>query len=369
MHSNAISALPVLAAIAGQAQAFNSHRHAHDQAEKRGLVWETVFQTVYVTNHQAAPAAQTQYFANSPPVVTSTVVVQAAAAQPTPQAPAAQPAANAGLNVGVNLGDLLPGNTKTAGSSKPQATGSSGSTGFAKRGIAYNDANLANSFSEQCVGCGWLYNWGSSAPGITGNKNFIPMLWGDLPVHTTNWDQDAEAAIANGAKHFFSFNEPDMPSQANMSPAAAAAAHAKYMSKYSGKVQVGAPSVSNSGQAGQGLDWLKQFMTACASTDGCEVDFCNVHWYSQAQYSDTLFSHLKDANDACGGKPVWLTEFAPIDSDNEISSFMNSVIPKLEALDYLAGYAYFMVADNNLMTSSSLSSIGNVYASIKSLFA
>lgn len=365
MHSNAISALPVLAAIAGQAQAFNSHRHAHDQAEKRGIVWETVFETVYVTNHQEAPAAKTQYFANNNPVVTSTVVVQNAPAQATPQAPAPKPADNAGINVGIDLGDLLPG-TK-----KPKPTGSAGgSTGFAKRGIAYNDPNLAKSFGDVCQdNCGWFYNWGSSSGGISGKKNFIPTLWGDLPVHTGHWDQDAEAAIADGCQQFFSFNEPDMPSQANMSPGAAAAAHAKYMSKYAGKVKIGAPSVSNSGQAGQGLDWLKQFMAACDGIDGCQVDFCNVHWYSQAQYSDTLFTHLKDANDVCGGKPVWLTEFAPIDSDNQISSFMNDVIPKLEALDYLDGYAYFMVADSKLMSASALSSIGNIYASIKSLFA
>ena len=384
MHANAITALPVLAAIAGQAQAFNSHRHAHDQVEKRGIVWETVYETVYVTDHGNVQPAKTEFVANKAPVVTSTVVAQnqPAEEQPAPpaetpapppaapttlvQAPKPKPQDNGGI-IGDLVGDILPGQTKTT----PNKPASTGSLGFAKRGVAYNDANMANAFASTCgKNCGWTYNWGSSAPNLNTDKEFIPMLWGDLPVHTSHWDQDAQTAIQNGAKAFFSFNEPDMISQANMSPGAAAAAHGKYMSKYADQVLIGSPSVTNSGSKDQGIDWLKQFMSACDATQGCQVDFCNVHWYSEAQYSESLFTHLEAAKNACGGKPVWLTEFAPVNSDNQISSFMNDVIPRLEKLDYLDGYAYFMVADSKLMSSgSALSSIGNIYASISSLFS
>jgi hypothetical protein len=378
MHANAITALPVLAAIVGQAQAFNSHRHAHDQAEKRGVVWETVYETVYVTHHAQVQPAKTEFVANKAPVVTSTVVAQPPAppaqappaeappAAPTTLVQAPKPKGN-GLVDDLGLGDLFPGKTKTT----PNKPASTGSLGFAKRGIAYNDANMANAFASTCnKNCGWTYNWGSSAPGLNTDAKFIPMLWGDLPVHTSHWDQDAEAAIQNGAKAFFSFNEPDMPSQSNMSPGAAAAAHAKYMGKYGDRVLIGSPSVTNSGSQNQGIDWLKQFMSACDATQGCQVDFCNVHWYSEAQYSETLFSHLDAARDACGDKPIWLTEFAPINSDSQVNNFMNDVIPRLEKLDYLDGYAYFMVADSKLMSSgSALSGIGNIYASITSLFS
>lgn len=364
-------ALPLAASLLQQATAFSLHRHQHAVDKRQdNVVWHTVFETVYVTAGHESPAETPNFVADSAPAQ-QTVTVQAAPA-PAPaaananaqDAPAPAPttlatAVKPALTL-PSIGDLLP--TKSTDSSSPSSTGAALS---GKRGIAYNDANMANSFKKECPTCDWAYNWGSSSAGLDSSINFIPLLWGDLPVHTNNWDKDAEAALAKGAKALLSFNEPDMPTQANMSPAAAAAAHAKYFSKYAGRAQIGSPAVSNSGQAGQGVKWLKEFMASCDGSSNCPVDFCVVHWYSEAQFSDTLFDHLKEAKDACNGKPVWLTEFAPFGSDDQISGFMKEVIPKLEALDYLHAYSYFMVAENQLMKSNSLlSTIGNVYASL-----
>ncbi|EGX93383.1 Glycoside hydrolase [Cordyceps militaris CM01] len=351
MFSKVAVALPLAASLLEQVNAFSFHRHQHAAEKRDNVVWHTVYTTVYVTaGVDDAPAQTAQAFVQDSKPSAAPPAVTVVPSQP----PAAAPPAQTTLSTAV----------------KPvitQASIPSGAVVSSKQGIAYNDVSMANAFKQGCSakGCKWAYNWGSSAPGLDSSVQYIPMLWGDLPVHTSHWDADAEAAIANGAKALLSFNEPDMPSQANMDAGAAAAAHAKYFSKYKGRAQIGSPAVSNSGQAGQGVAWLKSFVSACNANSDCHFDFCAVHWYSEAQYADTLFDHLKAATEACDNKPVWLTEFAPFGSDDQISSFMTTVLPKLESLDYLHAYSYFMVAQNQLMSSSTaLSTIGKVYAAI-----
>ncbi|UKZ54679.1 hypothetical protein TrVGV298_008491 [Trichoderma virens] len=219
-----------------------------------------------------------------------------------------------------------------------------------------------------CEKCHWAYNWGFWPSGIDTSKySYVPTLWGPQPEHSNGFDAQAEAALASGSKAIFSFNECDIASQCNLPPAAAASAHAQFLNKYSGKALIGAPSVSNSGAANQGLDWLQQFVSACnAQSGGCAFDFCNVHWYSPASAIDTFFSHIEGANKICGGKPVIITEFAPSGTDAEISAFLEQALPKLDSLDYVMGYSYFMVGANSLMNAAgnAPSDFGNTYATV-----
>ena len=167
--------------------------------------------------------------------------------------------------------------------------------------------------------------------------------------------------IANGSPALLSVNEPDRAAQASMSPAAAAAAHKQHFKPFAGRVKIGSPAVTNSGQPGQGLEWLQQFLEACG--DDCPIDFCAVHWYSEAQYSNTLFDHLAKANKICGGKPVALTEYAPTQGD--FSAFVDKVVPEIEKLDYVMMHSFFMVSSNSLMTGpQSLSAFGAQYATV-----
>ncbi|KAJ6443777.1 glycoside hydrolase [Purpureocillium lavendulum] len=381
MFTKNILALTAIAGLAEQAVAFNSHRHLHRAADgnvKRDYVthWVTVYETDYVTAGQDSKAQATEYVA---PAAAPTTPAAAAPPAPSSQAPPpppppapttlatsakpAAPAAPSSVVVNVQNPVKQPSPvTSSAPAATPQPSGGKGGSGISgKRGLAYNDATLANLFGGSCKSCSWGYNWGSNPAGLDKKLTYIPMLWGDIPVHTNNWDSDAEKAIANGAPAMFSFNEPDHNTQANMSPEAAAAAHIKYMNKYAGRVKIGAPSVTNGGGDSMGVGWLKQFMAACGGK--CQVDFCNVHWYSQSQYKDTLFEHLDAAHKACDGKPIWLTEFAPTDGD--AGSFLKEVIPKLEATEYLEAYSYFMVSPSSLMSGvSGLSSFGQVYAQL-----
>ena len=229
----------------------------------------------------------------------------------------------------------------------------SDSTINSKRGIAYNNASMADLFAASCISCGWAYNWASSRGDLSSGIEYIPMLWGDSALHTDHWDGDCESELKKGVKALFSFNEPDHADQANVSPEQAAASHIRWMNKYAGRARISAPSITNSGDPGKGLEWLKAFMNICKASDPeCQIDFCNIHWYSEAQYADTLLERIEKAHAICDGKPIWLTEFASAGSERQISDFITNIILILDDSVYLEAYSYFMVSTGSLMARS-----------------
>ncbi|KAG6005338.1 hypothetical protein E4U21_000253 [Claviceps maximensis] len=427
LTTNSIAALVGAVVVIGQASALNIHRqehghgHGHKMEKRQDVtVWETAVETIYVTANYGDP--QPTPYVQSPPVDTQPLPADAqppsaaaqpvpAAAQPAPVASPPVPDANqpapaaaqhppqaAALDVKADgvagavaalpsqvLQLIKPSYEKPSDSTsnnydKP-STGSSykGSSskgpGFSgKRGLAYNDAALANmvgSSAKKGV-CGWGHNWGQDPGHLDPQYEFVPTLWGRGPNNQNNdffdsWPSNAKKAVANGAKALFSFNEPDNKGQANMDVATAASLHVQHMNPYSGKTLIGAPAVSNSNIQGEGLDWLKGWVQQC-KTKGCTFDFCNVHWYSPVNAIDTLFDHIAQAHNICDGKPVWLTEFAPVGAnDAQTAEFLAKAIPKLEAIDYLHAYSYFMVGSGNLQllsSASSLSQVGNKYVSM-----
>lgn len=374
-------ALAALATLTGQAVAASAHRHMHRaDVNKRALVVETIYQYVTVTAGQEPEPEATQFVVDTPPQpapqpTTMVTAVKAAASPPQPAPPA---------DVGLDLKGIIPVLDKVsspaplasppapsppppaaspaAPSAAPSSAPGGGSSALfsSKRGMAYNDASLANTFGSSCPECSWAYNWASKPGNLDPKYKYVPMCWGNRPVDA-NFPADAEEAIANGSPALLSFNEPDMPSQSNMSPAVAADLHKKIFKQFEGRVKIGSPAVTNSGDPNQGLGYLKQFMEACNGE--CAIDFCVVHWYSEAEYSDTLFTHLEKAYEICDKKPIALTEYAPIAGD--AAAFVSDVVPKIEALPYVIMHSMFMVSPSSLMSSQqSLSPFGAKYASV-----
>ncbi|KAG8418725.1 hypothetical protein J3459_012091 [Metarhizium acridum] len=383
MHTNKISALLGAIAVIEQASALSLHRHGHKLQKKQDVVdWITVFTTVYVT--EGAPAPQPTVQANDGTVtsqhvvVTPTPKIDAAAnfpalASSSTAAPAPSPTS---LVTQVKPASSLVSQVKPASSQvsqvKPAASsGSDGNSGVSKgapfsgkRGLAYNDPALANLFGKSCKpgACTWAYNWADSSGSLDPPYSYIPMLWGKKDDFFERWG--TSCSKANGAKAVFSFNEPDNAGEAAMSAADAATYHVKYMNPCDGKALVGAPAITNSNKPEEGIRWLKNFVSEC-ETKGCKYDFCNVHWYSPVEEFDKLFDHIEQAHVTCGGKPIFLTEFAPTGSASEVDDFMKRAIPKLDSLDYLYGYSYFMIEPNKLLSSTtSLSSVGKIFASV-----
>ncbi|MCJ1363399.1 hypothetical protein MMC16_002506 [Acarospora aff. strigata] len=228
------------------------------------------------------------------------------------------------------------------------------SPGTGKRGLAYNAAALTQCFS-QASQVSWAYNWASSTTGLSSAFQFVPMLWGLQSVHTSGWQAAATAAIATGATHLLSFNEPDLGSQSNLSPAQAVAGHKTHMQPFAGRAKISAPAVTNAG-----LKWLDQFLTAC--TD-CTIDFVPVHWYDSATNIVYFKNYITDAIAAAKGRPIWLTEFGAAGTQAQQVAFLKEVMPWLDAQAKVERYAYFGVFDGKLVSGTEMSVLGQTFAS------
>lgn len=89
----------------------------------------------------------------------------------------------------------------------------------AKKGVGAwpgytNEINNMNS-----MGLGWYYDWGSSSIGSTPGIQYVPMIWGQSDVNST----ELNAAVASGSGVLLGFNEPNVGGQSNMSVAQAIA--------------------------------------------------------------------------------------------------------------------------------------------------
>ena len=138
------------------------------------------------------------------------------------------------------------------------------------------------------------------------------------------------------------FNEPEIPSQANMSVAEAVALWKQYVlpAKEKFGFQLGSPGMSSDPK---GKAWLQEFLAALGGTD--EIDFVVVHWYGMDMLQ--LASFLGEIYDTFK-KPLWLTEFActTMQTDQpatvgQVQEFMRQAIPFLDECEFVERYAYF----------------------------
>lgn len=250
------------------------------------------------------------------------------------------------------------GATAKASASASASASSTSKSSSGKRGIPYNNAGLTDCFENTKVS--WAFNWGSDSSGLSDAFEFVAELWGTGQEFTSVWSANAKAALKKGATHLMAFNEADLSSQSNLSPATAASAYKQYMMPFASDAQLGSPSVTNGG-GDMGLTWLGNFMEAC---DGCQIDFCQVHWYDS--YSNVAYfkSHMQDAYKACNKKPIWVTEFGTTDGDDsQISEFLKEVTEWMDGQDFIGRYAYFMAEPGKLISGTSLSATGKTYAS------
>ncbi|KAI3530214.1 hypothetical protein CABS02_14596 [Colletotrichum abscissum] len=234
-----------------------------------------------------------------------------------------------------------------------------------KRGFAYNDAALVDVLVDKstCAACAWAYNWDSTDYGLLGpTLEFVPMLWSPASEHTARWAANIEAMLSGGSTHILGFNECDRPDPCNLDAASAAAAHVKWLNSYTGRIKIGSPAISNSAASGQGLEWLNGWISACDGL-GCVYDFCVAHWYGTSVAE--LLKHVELVHGACRGKPVWVTEFAVnSDDENQHAAFITEAVPRLDDLEYVERYSYFIVREGRLVTGSGLSSSGQAYIAV-----
>jgi O-glycosyl hydrolase len=187
------------------------------------------------------------------------------------------------------------------------------------------------------------------------------MLWGTTSEFTSTWESNWKSAVSSGTKTFFAFNEPDLDTQSNLSPDAAAAGYKTYMQPIKAanpSVRLGSPAVTN-GAGSMGIQWLVDFQNACS---GCDIDFVAIHWYDSATNIQYFKDHVTEANTRTG-KNVWVTEFGASGSDAEIQSFLEEVLPWMDAQDWVERYSYYMAGDGLLVSGTEPSTYGLTYAS------
>ena len=298
-----------------------------------GIDWSTVHYT-----QAAAPAA-------------TPAPTPAAAASPshTPT-PAAAPSSS---NAPEKLAVAAPAQTQASTSNT-----NIDNTGGGKRGLAYDYTSPKLDMFTQFSKITWGYNWASTSNGLLPSKfQYVPML--KDPSFYGGWDSAVKAATSGSGTHYLmSFNEPDLPSQANMDLGSAVAGYRQYMSKYaSGNVKIGSPAVTSSENKGQGLDYLGQFFQQCS---GCPIDFVPIHWYGSdaGQFKDHVSKAIALApNNA----PVWVTEFQCQGGDQ--NAFLADVLPWLDSQGRVARYAYFMASNVDLTNGNALTALGQKYGS------
>ncbi|KAF1981163.1 glycoside hydrolase family 128 protein [Aulographum hederae CBS 113979] len=250
-----------------------------------------------------------------------------------------------------------------AATTQTKSTTSSSSSGGNKRGVAYNDGSLASLYKTSNSKVSWGYNWIQWEDDAFKSSGFpfFPMLHDTGADRTASWVSDAKKT---GATHALSFNEPDQCGGGGTcmtDPVSTAGDHKEWFKDLEGgSMKIVAPAVTN-GPAPMGLDYLKKFLSACEKLT-CQIDVVAIHWYSPPVFKD-FKSHVEAAYEAGGGRPVWITEFAPSGSTDEKVAFLKEVLPWLDAQDYVEKYAYHWTNEgSDLVQSSALTSIGSVYS-------
>lgn len=248
--------------------------------------------------------------------------------------------------------------TSSAPAEATSAPSYSGGNLSNKRGLSYNDASLLQCLAD-AGDMGWAYNWASVTDDIPAGVQFIPTLWSTSSEFTEPWAENAQAAIDSGSAYLFSFNEPDLSEQANMAVAESVAGYKEHMMPFAGKAQLGSPSVTNGGGE-MGLTYLSNFLQEC---DGCQVDFVNVHWYDSYQNVEYFKTHVQNATDVAGGKPVFVSEFGCNDGgDEEVSGFLEEVLPWMHEQEFVVGYSYFMAREGVMVSGDEPNAVGQTYA-------
>jgi hypothetical protein len=235
-----------------------------------------------------------------------------------------------------------------------------------KKGNAFNTTTAngtwwANTINLQSH---WYYTWGLSVPieQAPQNSEFVPMFWGKSSVTDANIAYVKQLKSQGRANYVLGFNEPDLADQANMTVADALALWPQLETI---GLPLGSPAASWPTR-----QWIYDFMDQ-AIAQGRRVDFICVHMYvgtdenAFVQVLQDLYNKYK--------KPIWITEFgtaannAATMAENPYSpamvlGFMQRLLPKLEALDFVQRYSWFSGSPTSahLWSSSLVDKNGNL---------
>lgn len=224
-----------------------------------------------------------------------------------------------------------------------------------KKGIAASAALFPNS-SESWIASSWplfnaatttswAYTWGRQTAGtfpfIGPHQTFHPMQWSGNMVHGLSVSpiEYLRRELNSSPKpvHVMGFNEPDKTEQGNVTVDNAIALWPRLEAL--GRPLVGPAPANMFG------GWYEDFK-AKADARGLRYDYIPVHWYSSPDLTNAI-NHLQNVYNTYG-RPVWLTEFAPISwsgtgswTKRDNYNFLAEFMWHAESLPWLKKYSLF----------------------------
>jgi len=247
-----------------------------------------------------------------------------------------------------------------------------------KRGLAYGN-HSEQDLSALSKSVSWWYNWyhqpEATAMNVYQNYglDYVPMAWNG------SFNKEAMRTFLSthpNVKYILGWNEPNFVSQANMTPAQAAALWPDIEDLADEfNLEIVSPAVNYCDvcvdvdgvpYSSDPVKYLDDFFAACA---GCRVDHIAIHCYmgnvSALEWYVGLFKKYD--------KPIWLTEFANWENNPTLQDQKNFLVG---AVDYLENdedvfrYAWFTGRHTGapyiglLGTSGKLTELGQIYVNM-----
>jgi hypothetical protein len=193
----------------------------------------------------------------------------------------------------------------------------------------------------------WAYNYDdNTGSALPAQVNFVPMIWGpyweplsDVQSRAVGWRSSRPPV------YLLTYNEPDNASQANMSTN-------QVISLWPQLQALGVPLVSPAMQNTFSA-WAYNFFRLITN-NSYRVDYTAVHQYIQPS-ATSLINNLY-AVYTTWGRPVWLTEFSPVDwsgnqgwTEDDNFNFLAEFMWMAEDNDWLKRYAIFPFSGTNAL--------------------
>jgi hypothetical protein len=245
-------------------------------------------------------------------------------------------------------------------------------TPTSKKGVGA--AAVANSDSNAIdqLNISWYYDWtpdNANYKGYTGSAIYVPEFWNASLI----------MPVSGSFPWIFTFNEPDVSSQSDMSVTQAIAAWPEVEADSDGKM-IGAPDVAGDLVAGDGT-WLAAFVSD-ANSNGYAVNFLALHAYPDGNETTTAAqvssfeNYITGVHNLYPSYPVVVNEFALANrttwnganiTDAEQVAFMDNVIPWMESQSWIIGYSWYEAYNGGynsdlLDGSGALSDIGTAFS-------
>ncbi len=214
---------------------------------------------------------------------------------------------------------------------------------YPKKGCAGYDTRYAD------FGLNWLYNY-DDHPAITlpPSVNYAPMIYAaqyyeplsDAQARVAGWLADAQP------NYLLAYNEPDNTAANGGSNTSTNSVIAQWPQIQALNVPIVSPATANTFGS-----WMYSFYSMIAAHN-YRVDYTAVHEYVPPNAA-SLISVLQSAY-TTWGRPVWLTEFSPVDwnntqswSENDDYNFLAEFMWQAEDQDWLKRYAIFPFSGTN----------------------